>query len=96
MQRHVSGFAGCGVTPLAQSVPQERIEDATLREVCEYHRVSEDAVRSQSRLPEHVEARHDWWATLWASGWSYSRIARTVGRDHSTIMEAARTKGWGK
>lgn len=82
--------------PISQSVTRESLEDATLREVCEYHRVSEEDVRGTSHLEEHVEARHDWWATLWASGWSYSRIGRVVGRNHSTIMEAARTKGWGK
>ena len=53
--------------PLSQSVTRESLEDATLREVCEYHRVSADDVRGTSHLEEHVEARHDWWATLWAS-----------------------------
>lgn len=83
------------MTPLSLSVPKERIEDSTLREVCAYYRVSEEVVRGNSRLPEHVEARHDWWATLWASGWSYSRIGRAVGRDHSTVMSAAAERGWG-
>lgn len=84
------------MTPLSLSVPKERLEDSTLREVCEHHRLTEADIRGNSRRPEVVAARRDWWATLWASGWGFSQIARATGRDHTSIMEAARAEGWGR
>lgn len=75
--------------------PKLPLEESTLREVCNHYGVTRDEVLSNSRLPEHTKPRHDWWATLWASGWGYSQIGRVCGFHHTTVMYVAKSQGWG-
>lgn len=71
------------------------LEESTLREVCNHYGVTRNEVIGESRRPELTKPRHDWWATLWASGWNYSRIARTVGAHRTTVMQIAKQQKWG-
>lgn len=57
---------------------------------CEHCRVSEDAM-FRSRKPAAVKARHGCWCVLHdVHGWTFSRISRWFGTDHSTVLKAVR------
>ncbi|GMG82601.1 hypothetical protein LNKW23_18140 [Paralimibaculum aggregatum] len=47
-------------------------------------------VRRRSQVPEMVRLRDRVCLTLRAEGWSYPRIGRALGRDHSTVLAACR------
>lgn len=50
----------------------------------------EEAV-SPSRTQAFVDARHELWAILQATGhWSYPRIGALFGRDHASIIHGVR------
>jgi chromosomal replication initiation ATPase DnaA len=51
-----------------------------------------DAILGPSRQPHLVEARAEVFRELRALGWSYPRIGRAVGRDHTTIHAAVNGK----
>jgi chromosomal replication initiation ATPase DnaA len=59
---------------------------AICKEILERHGVTWAFVFSKTRVPEVVSIRVECMFQLRAAGWSYSRIARAAGLDHTTIM----------
>ena len=52
----------------------------------EHHGVTVAEIKGRSRLGAVVAARQDVFLALRESGWSFPRIGRAMGRDHSTVM----------
>jgi chromosomal replication initiation ATPase DnaA len=53
--------------------------------------ITEADILGRSRFREHFRARRMVCLELHARGWSYSRIGRLLGRDHTTISHAVRS-----
>lgn len=53
-------------------------------------RVTFDEVLGGARDKRASAARHELFASLWGSGWTYSEIGRVLRRDHTTIMAGVR------
>lgn len=56
--------------------------------VAETHGLDLEEMLSTSRRAECVDARLEIYRELRKAGWSYPRIGKFVGRDHTTIMHA--------
>lgn len=57
-----------------------------LHAVCEHHGVKFEAIRGASRTTRLVHARRDFIVRGRAQGYSFSRIAMTLKKDHSTCV----------
>lgn len=76
--------------PLSPETPRERVRKVVL-EICDRHGMKIDDVLGQSRKREIVAARRDIAIYLRGQGWSYSQIARYIGKaDHTTIIALVR------
>lgn len=66
-----------------------------LHHVATEHGLEVHMLRGTSRLHRLVRARVDCYRLLRAKGWSFPRIARVFGRDHSSIQQTLRRHdGW--
>jgi hypothetical protein len=54
--------------------------------VARAHRISIEALRGKSRMPEHVRARRDVAVAARNAGYSFAEIGRAILRDHSTVL----------
>ncbi len=61
-----------------------------LASVAERTRVPATMILSRSRIATHALARYELAESLHGSGWSYPRIARALGMDHTSVMYAVR------
>ena len=62
----------------------------------EHHGVTVDEIKGRSRLGPVAAARQDAFLALRQAGWSFPRIGRAMGRDHSTVMHGvARARSMG-
>ena len=62
----------------------------------EHHGVTVAEIKGRSRLGPVVAARQDVFLALREAGWSFPRIGRAMGRDHSTVMHGvARARSHG-
>ena len=52
----------------------------------EHHGVTVAEIKGRSRLGPAAAARQDVFLALREAGWSFPRIGRAMGRDHSTVM----------
>jgi hypothetical protein len=84
----------CNAGPPKRGVPctaeLNDVAAADLARVSEISKIEPDQLRGRGREPEIVAARWAWWALLRDRGMSYSRIARIVGCDHSSVISAIR------
>jgi hypothetical protein len=60
---------------------------ALVKRIASAHDVTLDEMLGTSHVAGHVHARHALWAALYARGhWSYPRLGKLFGRDHSTVL----------
>lgn len=59
-----------------------------LHKAAKKYAIPVDDILGDDRFHEVVEARHAWWKSMRAKGWSYSRIGRIACCHHTTIMAA--------
>ena len=72
-----------------------------INHAAEHHGVTVADIKGRSRLGPVVAARQDVFLALREAGWSFPRIGRAMGRDHSTVMHGvavaeARSMGAGE
>ncbi len=79
------------------TVNAERLFDwrELLAEVCLRYGVSPHLVLSDCRTARCVQVRADMVHLLRERGWSFCRIGRALGRDHSSIMHLYKNKNCG-
>ena len=65
--------------------PADVIRRAISR-AAEHHGVTVAEIKGRSRLGPAAAARQDVFPALRESGWSFQRIGKAMGRDHSTVM----------
>lgn len=63
------------------------------REVGIYYAVSAKAIFSRRRTKDVAAARTSFCKRLREAGWSYGRIAKLLGRDHTTIVAIVQYSG---
>lgn len=64
--------------------------DTIIEIAASYHGVSPHEVRSRVRERAVVAARVEVWRELRNRGWSYPRIGKEFGRDHTTVLVTLR------
>ena len=57
-----------------------------INRAAEHHGVTVAEIKGRSRLGRAAAARQDVFLALREAGWSFPRIGRAMGRDHSTVM----------
>ena len=57
-----------------------------INRAAEHHGVTVAEIKGRSRLGPAAAARQDVFLALREAGWSFPRIGRAMGRDHSTVM----------
>ena len=62
------------------------LKSAAISRAAEHHGVTVAEIKGRSRLGHVVAARQDVFLALREAGWSFPRIGRAMGRDHSTVM----------
>lgn len=77
-------------TPLP-GAPPVSVGPWAIARVAELTGVPAADITGRSRFREHFRARRLVCLDLRARGWSYSRIGKLLGRDHSTICHAVRS-----
>jgi len=61
------------------------------RRVAAKHACTLEEAVSQARTQAFVDARHELWAILQATGnWTYKRIGALFGRDHTSVIHGVR------
>jgi chromosomal replication initiation ATPase DnaA len=58
--------------------------------ICRVHRIGERELREKSQAGRLVAARWHFWTLLRAREWSYPRIGRETGHDHTTVIHGVR------
>ena len=57
-----------------------------INRAAEHHGVTVAEIKGRSRLGHVVAARQDAFLALREAGWSFPRIGRAMGRNHSTVL----------
>jgi chromosomal replication initiation ATPase DnaA len=67
--------------------------DAALATVAARHGIRGSEILGRSRSAHVADARHEFFATLRAQGWSLPAIGRACRRDHATVLGSLRRRG---
>lgn len=85
MTMHIPTFTGPMTLPEFTDIPFSLVK-TLVADAAHVHRVRPSAIMSKDRTARISNARDDVFLALRNHGWSYPRIGRSMGRDHTSVM----------